>query len=65
MYRTVLVEMPIGPYFAAYFGQEVKDKQPSAQIQAVYNEVEINIITDTIKKFWLEVGRVFCGCNVV
>lgn len=53
LYKSVLVDMPIGPYFAKFFQRELKNDKKS-DMRTVYNEVEINVITDTVKKFWLE-----------
>ncbi len=55
LYRTVLVDTPVGRYFEKYFNSEIKDyTQPSRDIQRVYNEIEIDIITNMIQKHWLE-----------
>jgi len=55
LYRTVLVDTPVARYFEKYFNSEIKDyTQPSRDIQRVYNEVEIDIITNMIQKHWLE-----------
>jgi len=54
LYRTVLVDTPVAGYFAQYFNGEIKADQPSREIQRVYNEVEIDIITNMLQKLWLE-----------
>lgn len=54
LYRTVLVDTPVAPYFEKYFNSEVRADQPSREIQRVYNEVEIDIITNMLQKLWLE-----------
>jgi len=60
LYRTVLVDMPIGPYFARYFGDQVKGHEPGREIARVYNEVEVHVITDMIKRFWYEDFYTYC-----
>jgi V-type H+-transporting ATPase subunit d len=60
LYRTVLVDMPIGPYFSRYFAGEVKGDQPSREIARVYNEVEVHVITDMIKRLWMEDFHNYC-----
>jgi len=60
LYRTVLVDMPIGPYFARFFGDQLKTHEASREIARVYNDVEIHVITDMIKRFWLEDFYAYC-----
>jgi len=54
LYRTVLVDTPVAHYFERYFDTELKGDQPGQNIQKVYNEVEIDIIDNTLQKLWLE-----------
>jgi V-type H+-transporting ATPase subunit d len=54
LYRTVLVDTPVAEYFAQYFNAQIKADQPSREIQRVYNEVEIDVITNMLQKLWLE-----------
>jgi V-type H+-transporting ATPase subunit d len=56
LYRTVLVDTPVAGYFEKYFNSELKseEKKDVHDIQKVYNEVEIDIITNMIEKLWLE-----------
>jgi V-type H+-transporting ATPase subunit d len=61
LYRTVLVEMPIGQYFAAYFFQTQTNVQsPGQEIQRVFQEVDIQLIEDMLRKLWLEDFYVYC-----
>jgi V-type H+-transporting ATPase subunit d len=54
LYRTVLVDTPVAPYFEKYFNSEIKGDSPGREIQKVYNEVEIDIIENMIQKLCLE-----------
>jgi len=54
LYRTVLVETPVAPYFEQYFSSNLKTDSPGREIQKVYNEVEIDIIENMIQKLCLE-----------
>jgi len=60
LYRTVLVDTPVAPYFEKYFNSEIKADQPTREIQRVYSEVEIDIITNMLQKLWLEDFYEFC-----
>ena len=50
LYQTVLVDTPVGPYFAMFL-QENADRGGS---RSVLEEVEIEIIKSSLIKFWLE-----------
>lgn len=60
LYRTVLVDTPVARYFETYFNSAVKSEQPSREIQTVYNEIEIDIITNMLQKLWLEDFYAYC-----
>lgn len=60
LYRTVLIDTPVAGYFETYFNSEVKSDQPSREIQRVYNEIEIDIITNMLQKLWLEDFYHYC-----
>lgn len=64
LYRTVLVDTPVAPYFATYFNSKITDVEgkdnASQVIQRVYNEVEIDIITAMLEKMWLEDLYTYC-----
>eukprot|EP00457_Paulinella_chromatophora_P004758 gb/GEZN01004771.1/.p1 GENE.gb/GEZN01004771.1/~~gb/GEZN01004771.1/.p1 ORF type:complete len:405 (-),score=70.25 gb/GEZN01004771.1/:577-1791(-) len=63
LYRTVLVETPVARYFEIYFNSEVKTDGGgggSREIQRVYNEVEIDIVTNMLQKLWLEDFYTYC-----
>lgn len=54
LYRTVLVDMPIGKYFAKYFDAEVKSGDPQRALQGTFKEVDMVVISDQLRKLWLE-----------
>lgn len=60
LYRTVLVDTPIAPYFEEFFTTDRVVDRPFEELQRVYGEREISIITNTIKKLWLEDFYAFC-----
>ena len=51
LYQTVLVDTPVGPYFATFL-QEAAQHHGSSR--NVLEEVEIEIIKSSLIKFWLE-----------
>lgn len=53
-FPQVLVDTPVAPYFERYFNSELRSDAPSREIQRVYSEVEIDIITNVLQKLWLE-----------
>jgi V-type H+-transporting ATPase subunit d len=52
LYQTVLVDTPVGPYFAMFL-QESSDKA-GFEVRNVIEEVEIEIIKSSLIKFWIE-----------
>jgi len=60
LYRTVLVETPVARYFEIYFNLELKSDQPTREIQRVYNEAEIDVVTTMLQKLWLEDFYKYC-----
>jgi V-type H+-transporting ATPase subunit d len=60
LYRTVLVDTPVARYFEEYFNEELKSDEALSQLEQVYNEVEIDIITNRLQKFWLEDFYRYC-----
>jgi V-type H+-transporting ATPase subunit d len=63
LYRTVLVEMPVARYFEMYFASQAM-QQPDknsgqesfgkSEIAKIYTEGEFEVITNMLKKLWLE-----------
>lgn len=52
LYQTVLVDTPVGPYFAMFL-QESADKG-GGEVRNVIEEVEIEIIKSSLIKYWIE-----------
>lgn len=52
LYQTVLVDTPVGPYFAMFL-QESAEHQ-GADTRHVLEEVEIEIIKSSLIKYWIE-----------
>lgn len=52
LYQTVLVDTPVGPYFAMFL-QESADRV-GGEVRNVLEEVEIEIIKSSLLKYWLE-----------
>jgi V-type H+-transporting ATPase subunit d len=59
LYQTVLVDTPVGPYFAQFL-QESAEKS-GADIGSVMEEVEIEIIKSSLIKYWIEDFYQFCA----
>ena len=63
LYRTVLVDTPVGPYFTQFL-QEVADEKAAADadhVRATFAEIPMTIIEHSIKKFYLEDFHRFCA----
>jgi len=54
LYKTVLVDTPVAKYFAQYFNSELGPDQEAREIKRHYDEQEVEIITNMLKKLWLE-----------
>lgn len=50
LYQTVLVDTPVGPYFAQFLSEQ----SDSGDSRNVLEEVEIEIIKSSLIKYWLE-----------
>lgn len=50
LYQTVLVDTPVGPYFAMF----LKESSEHGNTRNVLEEVEIEIIKSSLIKYWLE-----------
>ena len=58
-----MVDTPIAAYFEEYFLSEGKAESASAgfdEMQRVFSDVEIEIISNMLKKFWLEDFHRYC-----
>jgi V-type H+-transporting ATPase subunit d len=54
LYKTVLVDTPVAPYFEKYFNSQIKMDRSPKEIQKHYDERDIDIITNQLQKLWLE-----------
>merc|ERR1712232_1077795 len=52
LYQTVLVDTPVGTYFAMFLQQESSHK--TGEVRNVIEEVEIEIIKSSLIKYWIE-----------
>ncbi|KAL7570145.1 hypothetical protein ACA910_019984 [Epithemia clementina (nom. ined.)] len=52
LYQTVLVDTPVGPYFAVFLQETAQHRGSDAR--NVLEEVEIEIIKSSLIKYWLE-----------
>ncbi|RYE85040.1 MAG: hypothetical protein EOO65_01150 [Methanosarcinales archaeon] len=63
LYRTVLVDTPVGKYFTQFL-QEITEKEAAADIdhvRATFTEIPMTIIENSVKKFYLEDFYYFCA----
>lgn len=60
LYRVVLVDMPVAKYFAKFFDHEVNSGEPSKALQGTFKEMDINVISDHLRKLWLEDFYAYC-----
>lgn len=51
LYQTVLVDTPVGPYFAQFLAEQAANGGDSRNVMV---EVEIEIIKSSLLKFWIE-----------
>ncbi len=52
LYQTVLVDTPVGPYFAKFLQESAQHRRSDAR--NVLEEVEIEIIKSSLIKYWIE-----------
>merc|ERR1712154_585396 len=62
LYRTVLIDTPIGKYFEAFFEKSgvLKNDQSMDSFRRIFNEQDIDLVTNTILRFWLEDFYALC-----
>eukprot|EP00904_Undaria_pinnatifida_P009211 jgi/Undpi1/541/HiC_scaffold_10.g04005.m1 len=61
LYQTVLVDTPIGPYFSQFLEQQQERLTNAAQVRDILEEVEIEIIKNSLMKLYLEDFHRFCA----
>ena len=60
LYSTVLVDTPIAPYFEEFFTMDGKGESGFDEMQRVFSDEEIEIISNMLKKYWLEDFHRYC-----
>jgi len=62
LYRTVLIDTPIGKYFSAFFEKSgvLKHDDSMDSFRRLFNEQDIDLVTNTILRFWLEDFYALC-----
>jgi V-type H+-transporting ATPase subunit d len=58
LYQTVLVDTPVGPYFATFLQESAEHR--GANARNVLEEVEIEIIKSSLIKYWIEDFANYC-----
>lgn len=60
LYETVLVDTPVGPYFQAYLEQSASTISTASEVRHVLEEVQIEILKNSLMKLYLEDFYSFC-----
>lgn len=60
LYETVLVDTPVGPYFQRYLDQTSKQVSAASEVRSVLEEVQIEILKNSLMKLYLEDFYAFC-----
>lgn len=60
LYQTVLVETPVGKYFSALLDEKSSKLETAAEVRHVLEEVEIEILKNSLMKLYLEDFYYFC-----
>lgn len=61
MYRMLLIDTPVGPYFEAYLhSQAADDALAGARIGSLLTEQDMELMRSALKKTWLEDFYSFC-----
>uniref|UniRef100_A0A7S3QEL7 V-type proton ATPase subunit n=2 Tax=Chaetoceros debilis TaxID=122233 RepID=A0A7S3QEL7_9STRA len=59
LYQTVLVDTPVGPYFAMFLQEH--SNSLGGEVRNVIEEVEIEIIKSSLMKYWMEDFAQYCN----
>lgn len=64
IYRTILIETPVGPYFEEFIKSIASDDgkpiAPDADVGSILSETDIELMKTLLKKAWLEDFYKFC-----
>lgn len=60
LYETVLVDTPVGPYFQTYLEQSSSTISVASEVRNVLEEVQIEILKNSLMKLYLEDFYSFC-----
>jgi len=62
LYRTILVDTPVGKYFTMFLQETVDEKaaMDPDSVRSTFSEIPITLIENSIKKFYLEDFYHFC-----
>jgi len=60
LYQTVLVDTPVGPYFAKFLAESAERVGSAAEVRHVLEEVELEIVKHSLMKLYLEDFAAFC-----
>jgi len=60
LYQTVLLETPVGPYFSQFLKESSDGAIDTSEIQNVLEEVQMEIIKNSLHKLYLEDFYKFC-----
>lgn len=60
LYETVLVDTPVGPYFQTYLEQSSASIAAASEVRNVLEEVQIEILKNSLMKLYLEDFYNFC-----
>lgn len=61
IYRTILIETKVGPYFKEFLNTVASEEGKSMQdVSAILNEADLEMMKSCLKKAWLEDFKKFC-----
>jgi V-type H+-transporting ATPase subunit d len=60
LYETVLVDTPVGKYFQRYLDQSASRMQNASEVRNILEEVQIEILKNSLLKLYLEDFHDFC-----
>ncbi|CEM14541.1 unnamed protein product [Vitrella brassicaformis CCMP3155] len=63
IYKTLLIDTPVGPYFESFLKQVTPADSESRSMQevaSIFNETDLELMKNMLKKAWLEDFNAFC-----